>query len=264
MEGSKHRTFFKSYANVNGRWISPPAAAKTLFVYPIQMALWMIRRTLVRPLGLLWVASCIASVPILILFTPHGLLDHDAQHQGFHWDLGSMAALAGSGLAMAALDESRWILDQASGLRRWLAGWSALVASALMGWILVGLSAWTLSGSAPNPSAPLLLGALLECVHLAVVASLILQLPVRASMRPPLFLLLVWVLPSLLGGDHPAIAWGIALFQVPGRDSLEGVLLTSELLTRIGPIVLLSALQGLLLTSRPIPSHHLDEVRRPR
>ncbi len=207
----------------------------------------MCRRALLTPVGWLWIAASICSLPLLETLTPKGLFGHNDDRLGLIYQVAFLSELGGSMLAMGSLKESDWLLAQCSAPRRLLSQWTGLTVTALAGAAMVlAASFWWGGFAALDQPALLALG--LGALHLAALGAILLQLPMGIGSKALSLPLIAWIIPSLLSTKVPATALLITLLN-PHRELSRltdpGV---TEALSSLAPILALG-MASILITS---------------
>lgn len=220
----------------------------------LQTTRWVLLDLARAPLAWLGVLTLAAVGPLLARLAPVGLTTAGDPAAAPLYEVAFWSALVGAALGLGPLERGRWFLAPLAPARRASLEWVGLLTAELAVVVPV-LALAALLG--PRPDGPLLLGAFLAGVHLAVLASLLLRTPLPAAGRRMALPLLAWIAPALLAGlalPGPALARLLDahthLAFPPANDPA-----TAHSALALLPIIGLALADGLLC--RP------DAIRRP-
>lgn len=214
----------------------------------------MSRRSLMTPWGALWAAGSLLALPLLLLLSPPGLLAGGPAVSAQIPQVAVLSSVLGSTLALLGLEESWWLLESAPPGRSQLAQLCGIASAAILGWLLVGLSAGFLFGSDAIPALGDLVLALFSIAQLTLLGALLLHLPaLPKGTAAALLLFVVLVLPALLQGANSMLAGLAGLVDINLFAARDEEPLWARLLSLSGPIVFLGAALALLHIKRILP-----------
>ena len=200
----------------------------------------MIQRTLGTPTGWLWILCAAAVLPLCRVLTPVGVLGHPASEEALTSQAAFLAGLVGSMLAVASLGENSWVLSRTSSARAMTYRLAGIATCAALGAAIV-IAVLSLTRSEWAPTS-LYIASILSATHTAVLATVLLALPLAPSQAVVALPILTWVLPAAVRHDSGPWSGLISFLQVHRDPSQFEHASFTALATTSAPILTLGAL----------------------